>query len=271
MSVTRLCPDTHSKRQAMRHDCPSSLLKLKQCLVWKNILYQASQGSKGRKKSFVQYQHEKLNEPTKKGPLSYVLHESPFARVSTRENREGRPLLTGETKAIGDLWSTNERVLPWLVRWARRAATRDFYSALAVLASPEQNIFFLAAHFFHFMCPHRPATWGGQLVVPGRLSLNMCLWFQQSAGATLLQSLMPSTAYLLICVSGFNSQQGPPLSLFSLTVPPTPHSNRLLIAISLAYPSDALRGLIAFRTGFTDAPDAVVAQPVRCRVTHVVI
>jgi hypothetical protein len=55
------------------------------------------------KKYFVQYQHEELNEPTKKGPLSYVLHESPFATVSTRETREGWPLLTVETKAIGDL------------------------------------------------------------------------------------------------------------------------------------------------------------------------
>ncbi len=75
----------------------------------------------------------------------------------------------------------------------------------------------------------------------GRLSLNMCLRFQQSPGATLLYSL--SSRY----------------------------SNPLLIVISLAYPSDALRGLIAFRAGFTDAPDAVVAQPVRCGVTHVVI
>ncbi len=73
----------------------------------------------------------------------------------------------------------------------------------------------------------------------------MCLWFQQSAGSA-------------------------PLSILSGRAP-YPHSNSLLIAISLAYPADALRGLIAFRTGFTDAPDAVVAQPVRCRVTHVVI
>jgi hypothetical protein len=49
---------------------------------------------------------------------------------------------------------------PGWFRWARRAGTRDFYPAMAVLVSLEQNIFFLAAHFFHFMCPHRPATWG---------------------------------------------------------------------------------------------------------------
>ncbi len=95
---------------------------------------------------YVQYQHEELNEPTKKGSLSYVLHESPFASVSTRETRERWPLLTVETKALGDFWRTNERVLPWLVRWARRAGTRDFYPAMAVLVSLEQNNIFLTAN-----------------------------------------------------------------------------------------------------------------------------
>ncbi len=57
----------------------------------------------GKNLLYVQYQHEELNEPTKRGPLSYVLFESPFATVSTRENKEGWHLLTVETKAIGDL------------------------------------------------------------------------------------------------------------------------------------------------------------------------
>ncbi len=37
-------------------------------------------------------------------------------------------------------------VLPCLVRWAYRAATRDFYPALADLVRPVQNIFSLAIH-----------------------------------------------------------------------------------------------------------------------------
>jgi hypothetical protein len=41
-------------------------------------------------------------------------------------------------------------VLPWLVHWARRAGTRYFYIALAALVSPQQNIFFLAIHYFNF-------------------------------------------------------------------------------------------------------------------------
>jgi hypothetical protein len=41
------------------------------------------------------------------------------------------PLLTVETEANGDLWSTSEKSpYFWLVRRARRAGTRDFYSVL---------------------------------------------------------------------------------------------------------------------------------------------
>jgi hypothetical protein len=38
---------------------------------------------------------------------------------------------------------------------------KRFFPALAALVSPVQTIFFLAAHFFHFMCPQRPASWAG--------------------------------------------------------------------------------------------------------------
>ncbi len=65
----------------------------------------------------------------------------PSSRNSyTRETREGWPLLTVEAKTSGDLWSI-KRVLPWLVRWARRAGTRYFYPASAALISPVQNMF----------------------------------------------------------------------------------------------------------------------------------
>jgi hypothetical protein len=49
-------------------------------------------------------------------------------------------------------------VLPWLIRWARRASTIDFYPALAALVSPVQII----------VSPHCPEP--GQAVVMGRLS-----------------------------------------------------------------------------------------------------
>jgi hypothetical protein len=37
--------------------------------------------------------------------------------------------------------------LPWLIIWARRAGTRDFYPALAAQASPVQNTFFRTVHY----------------------------------------------------------------------------------------------------------------------------
>jgi hypothetical protein len=50
-----------------------------------------------------------------------------------------------------------KEVLPWLVRWACRASTRDFHSALAFLVGPVQNSFTL----FKFLCPHSSASWAG--------------------------------------------------------------------------------------------------------------
>jgi hypothetical protein len=44
-------------------------------------------------------------------------------------------------------------ILPWLVHWPRRAGTRDFSLALAVLVSSVQNIIFLTAHFFTLLVP----------------------------------------------------------------------------------------------------------------------
>ncbi len=44
-------------------------------------------------------------------------------------------------------------VLPWLDRWACRAGTRDFCSALAALIGRVQNIVFLNVHFFNFLVP----------------------------------------------------------------------------------------------------------------------
>jgi hypothetical protein len=57
-------------------------------------------------------------------------------------------------------------VLPWLVRWTRRASTVDFCLALAALISPVQSIIL---HFFTFLVPiiQQP----GQAGVLGRLSV----------------------------------------------------------------------------------------------------
>ncbi len=44
--------------------------------------------------------------------------------------REGWPLLTVETEAIGDLWSTNERGSSMVGSLGCRVGSRDFYAAL---------------------------------------------------------------------------------------------------------------------------------------------
>jgi hypothetical protein len=65
-------------------------------------------------------------------------------------------------------------VLPWLVRRACRAGTRDFCPALAALVGTVRNILFpQCALFISFVPIARKA---GQAAVLGRLSLNICLW-----------------------------------------------------------------------------------------------
>ncbi len=52
-------------------------------------------------------------------------------------------------------------ILPWLVRWACRAGTRNFCPALAALVGPVQHIFFLAIHYFNPFVSIAPASWAG--------------------------------------------------------------------------------------------------------------
>ncbi len=62
----------------------------------------------------------------------------------------------------GDTKRTNERVIPWLVRWASSAC-----SALAALVDPVQNIFFLTVHYFDSFFPKlgRQPCWVACLLV----------------------------------------------------------------------------------------------------------
>jgi hypothetical protein len=53
-------------------------------------------------------------------------------------------------------------VLPWLVRWARRAGTRGFCPALAVLQSAQYRIFFSLPHTISLNLSTSPtASWTG--------------------------------------------------------------------------------------------------------------
>jgi hypothetical protein len=86
--------------------------------------------------------------------------------LSERDKR-GWPLLTFETEANG---VQMKGALPWLVRWACWAGTRDFCPALAALVGQVQTIIFLTAHFFSSFV--FIAQQAGQAFVPQCLSLN---------------------------------------------------------------------------------------------------
>ncbi len=70
-------------------------------------------------------------------------------------------------------------VLSWLVRWACRAGTRDFGSALAALVGPVLIV--LNFNSFVSIAPH-----AGQAAMLGRLFLSVCLWFRQYQATSIL-------------------------------------------------------------------------------------
>jgi hypothetical protein len=63
-----------------------------------------------------------------------------------------------------------KKAIPWLVRWARSADTRDFVLPWK-LWSASTKYFFLAANYFTLFVSI--AQQPGQAVVPGFVSLNM--------------------------------------------------------------------------------------------------
>jgi hypothetical protein len=71
-------------------------------------------------------------------------------------------------------------VLPWLVRWAHRAGTRDFGPALAALVGPGQNIFSSPYTISFYLSPS-----------PSKLGRHLCL-----------------VAFLFLCVPGIQSVGG---------------------------------------------------------------
>jgi hypothetical protein len=76
--------------------------------------------------------------------------------------------------------------LPWLVRWACRVGTREFFSAWTAQVGPVQNIIFLTVNYLKSFVPI--ARQAGQTAVLGRMSLSMCLWERQTGLISYLQS-----------------------------------------------------------------------------------
>jgi hypothetical protein len=65
-------------------------------------------------------------------------------------------------------------VLSWLVRWACRTGTRDFFLDWLLIVGPEQTIFFLTVHYLYTFVPF--AKQPRQAAVLSRLSLSVYLW-----------------------------------------------------------------------------------------------
>jgi hypothetical protein len=84
--------------------------------------------------------------------------------------------------------------LPWWVRWACRAGTRDFCSSLAALVGPVQNIFFPNLHYNLFVPVVQQA---GQAVVLGRMSLSMCLWLKRKGQTKRLYKKVQGILYTI--------------------------------------------------------------------------
>jgi hypothetical protein len=86
-------------------------------------------------------------------------------------------------------------ILPWLVRWACSACTRDFF-ALAALDDPVQNDFSLTLHCFNSFVPiAQQAGWAALL---GLLSLNVCLCGVQKENTGKGKQNSPTVNYLLM-------------------------------------------------------------------------
>ncbi len=97
-------------------------------------------------------------------------HTVPVSRF--QRDQRGVALLTVEPGIHWVLYIWKGAFLRWFVRLV--ILYKRFFPALATLISPAQNIFFLTANYFTSFVSI--AQQAGQVVMPGRLSLNTRLW-----------------------------------------------------------------------------------------------
>ncbi len=78
--------ETHTKRQATQHGCLPSLLgdgdKGIKIVYGEEKIFGTGRLEQLRLNRNLLYRYGKPNEPTKEGPLTFVLFESPFTSVS---------------------------------------------------------------------------------------------------------------------------------------------------------------------------------------------
>jgi hypothetical protein len=84
-------------------------------------------------------------------------------KKSTRESREGWPLLTVETEVHGDSKSINVRgpSLVGFVGLSCQCQYKRFLVSLGCSSQPSTKYFFPRCTLFQCLCPHRPASWAG--------------------------------------------------------------------------------------------------------------
>ncbi len=94
--------------------------------------------------------------------------------IVPRETREGWPCLPLKLRWMGTQRVQMKDVLPWLVRWAFMPVQETFILP-RLLWSAQYKIFFSAPYTIFNLCVPI-AQQPGQAVVPGHLSLNVCLY-----------------------------------------------------------------------------------------------
>ncbi len=79
--------------------------------------------------------------------------------LSQRDKRERWPLLTVEAAVNGDSKSTNERGPSLVGSLGLSCRYHRFLFCLGCSSQPSMKYFSLRWTLFHFLCPHRPASW----------------------------------------------------------------------------------------------------------------
>jgi hypothetical protein len=107
------------------------------------------------------------------------------AEVTSRETKEGWPLLTVETEMNRDSKSTNERGPFLAVSSGLSCRYKSCLFCVKFSSRPSTKYFFPHRTLFYFLWPHRPEA--GQAAVLGRLSLSVYLWLPLTSTAFLSQ------------------------------------------------------------------------------------
>jgi hypothetical protein len=103
-----------------------------------------------------------------------VALDSRLCMIPERLER-GCPPLTVETEANGDSESTYERGPSLVSSFGSSCRYKRFLSYLGCSCRLSAKYFFPHCTLFHFVCPHRPASWAGSCARSTVSYYSMCL------------------------------------------------------------------------------------------------